>query len=194
MDFKQTLATLGWVAKNAKLSGTDFRVLVLLASEANYKTGKVAMSYGDAARALGISSVAATMSIKRLEAVGVLVVTEQASGRASAQYKIRTVEQLRILHERETVNADRKAWDNKKYELFGDFEIELSSIGHECHECLHEDGGGQCPRHEYQRKTLLESDQGRAMRLWIDENPAPPFLAKTVAIIKPGRNKHASKK
>jgi hypothetical protein len=34
MDYKETLNMLGWMAKNAKLSGTDARVLTLIATGA----------------------------------------------------------------------------------------------------------------------------------------------------------------
>lgn len=180
MDYRETLSMLGWMAKNAKLSGTDARVLTLIASEANYKTGEFSASYDDMAQALRTTKQSVMLAIKRLEKAGAVKKLTEPVGRAPANYKIRSLKDLLLLHESEEFNMAWREWSRKRDELFFEFETKLDEDSAGCDECTDDT---HCIRHELSRKALMNSPQGRAMRLWDSDNPAPESSIKTVAFI-----------
>jgi DNA-binding Lrp family transcriptional regulator len=180
MDYRETLKMLGWMAKNAKLSGTDARVLTLIASEANYKSSEFSASYDDMAQALRTSKQSVMLAIKRLEKAGAIKKLTEPVGRAPANYKIRNLTDLLLLHESEEFNLAWREWSNTRDNLFYDFEQKLDAVSGGCEECTDE---AMCVYHEHAREDLLNSPQGRAMRLWDSDNPAPLSRIKTVAFI-----------
>jgi len=180
MDYKETLNMLGWMAKNAKLSGTDARVLTLIATGANYKTGEFSASYDDIAQALRTTKQSVMLAIKRLEKAGAIKKLTEPVGRAPANYKIRSLDDLLLLHESEEFNLAWRDWSKKRDDLFYEFEqqIEEASVG--CEECTDDE---LCPSHKASREALLNSPKGREMRLWDSDNPAPKSHVKKVAFI-----------
>lgn len=184
MDYKDVCELLGWVSENVKISGTDARVLIFMSTKANYKTGKIQISYSDIAACLGISVSGIVRAIERLEKVGILVVESQRVGRASAWYRLRPAGDLRILHESEKINAQYHKWFELRESLFAGFERTLRGIGKGCPDC--KDADNLCPSHEAMRERLMDSPDGRKMRLWDRDNPKPPSRIKVVCRIDPG--------
>lgn len=180
MDYKETLNMLGWMAKNAKLSGTDARVLTLIATGANYKTGEFSASYDDIAQALRTTKQSVMIAIKRLEKAGAIKKLTEPVGRAPANYKIRSIDDLRLLHESEKFNIDWREWSQKRDDLFYEFQQQIDSDSSGCKECTDDE---VCPIHQASREALLNSPKGREMRLWDSDNPAPKSRVKTVAFI-----------
>ena len=180
MDYKETVSMLGWMAKNARLSGTDARVLTLIASEANYKTSEFSASYDDMAQALRATKQSVMLSIKRLEKVGAIKKLTEPIGRAPASYKIRSLPDLLLIHESEEFNENWREWSRKRDALFFEFESKLDSDSGGCAECTDDT---LCHEHKRSREALLNSPEGRAMRLWDSDNPAPKSSVKKVKFI-----------
>jgi DNA-binding transcriptional ArsR family regulator len=191
MDYRESLKVLEWMAKNAKLSGVDARVLILIAAGANYKTSEFSASYDDMAKALHTSKQSVMISIKRLEGAGAIKKLDEPVGRAPANYKIRNLTDLLLLHEFEEFNLAWREWSNKRDNLFYDFEQKLDSVSDGCEECTDET---MCVYHELAREELLSSPQGRAMRLWDSENQRPEKTIKKVTFIDIGKASNRLKK
>ncbi len=180
MDYRETVDMLRWMAKNAKLSGTDARVLILIASEANYKSSEFSASYDEMAKVLRTTKQSVMLSVKRLEKSGAIKRLTDPVGRAPANYKIRSLDDLRLLHESEEFNLDWREWSKKRDDLFYEFEKSIDADSEGCTECTDE---ALCIKHERSREAMLNSQQGREMRLWDSDNPAPKSRVKTVAFI-----------
>ena len=184
MDYRETVSMLGWMAKNARLSGTDARVLILMASEANYKNGEFSASYEDIAQALRTTKQSVLLSIKRLEKAGAIKKYTDPIGRAPAKYKIRKLDDLQLIHESEEFNLEWREWSKKRDDLFYEFEQSIEADSEGCEECTDE---ALCVKHERRREAMLNSPQGREMRLWDSDNPAPKSRLKTVPFIEMGK-------
>lgn len=181
MDYKETLDMLAWLSKHVKLSGIDARVIIFISSKANYKTNDVSFSYSELAKSLQTSKQSVMMAIKRLGKVGVIKKLDDSIGRASASYKIRSVDELRLLHESESFNAEWAVWVKKRDELFYDFESQLEAINQNCDECNEE---RHCQNHDFEIKKMMDSPKGREMRLWLLDNPKPQSHVSKVEFIK----------
>lgn len=180
MDYRQAVDMLGWMARNAKMSGTDSRVLIVLACDAHYKTAEIAVSYDDVAKALSTTKQSVMLAIKRLEKAGAIKKLTAPVGRAPATYKVRSVEDMRLLHESEEFNLEWRTWSARRDELFYDFEQALDEIGNGCDECTEESA---CGMHQRQKEQLMDSKIGREMRLWGSDNPEPESRIKKIKLI-----------
>lgn len=183
MDYKEAVDMLGWMARHAKLSGTDARVLTVLACDSNYKTSEIAASYDDLAKALSTTKQSVMLAIKRLEKAGAIKKVTEPVGRAPATYKVRSVEDLRLLHESEEFNLEWREWSKRRDELFYDFEQALDEIGSGCDECTDESA---CSLHQREKENLMNSQTGREMRLWDSDNPTPQSRVKKIKLIAMG--------
>jgi DNA-binding Lrp family transcriptional regulator len=180
MDYKEAGDMLGWMARHAKLSGTDARVLTVLACDSNYKTSEIAASYDSLAIALSTTKQSVMLAIKRLEKSGAIKKLTDPVGRAPATYRVRSVDDLRLLHESEEFNVEWREWSARRDALFYDFERALDEIGNGCDECTEEEA---CGLHQRERDNLMSSQTGREMRLWDSDNPTPQSRVKKIKLI-----------
>lgn len=180
MDYRETVDMLEWMARNAKLSGTEARVIIAIAAGANYKTGEFSASYDDLAEALKTSKQSVMLSIKRLEKAGAIKKITEPVGRAPATYKVRTRDDLRLLHEYEEFNMEWREWSEARDSLFYDFEMDVEKIGEGCEECTDE---SMCTAHEREKERLLDGPKGREMRLWDSDHKKPISHIKIVKFI-----------
>jgi hypothetical protein len=180
MDYKETVHMLGWMAKNAKLSGTDARVLTIMATEAGYKTAEFSASYEDMAKSLKTSKQSIMLAVKRLEKSGAIKKINEPIGRAPATYKLRNIEDLCLLHETDEFNLAWRDWTRVRDNLFHAFENQVDEINSGCEDCTDD---ALCLNHEREKERLLNTPKGREMRLWYSDNPAPKSHIKTVKFI-----------
>lgn len=183
MDYKEIVKMLNWMARNSKLSGTDARVLMLMATESNYKTGEYSASYGEISEALKISKKAALVSIERLEHAKAIHKIDDACGKRSAIYKLRNMEALALIHEDEGVNNKKIEWNRERERLFGKFEDWAYEPAEGCQDCYANDSDSPCEYHQQEINKRLDSPQGRELKLWEMDNPEPQFRIKKVKFI-----------
>jgi len=180
MDYKESIKAISWHAKYAKFGGTTFRVYMLLLTSANYKTGECRFSYDELVKQLGCAKSAATKAIGELAKLGSIECKEKAMGRTPALYKIRSVEDLNLLHMVETINPDNRKWNDDFYSKFGEFKSELDKIGASCERCYEDDDDLMCPQHEHEHNQKLISETGRKMKVWMSDYPEPPVKVNTI--------------
>ena len=185
MDYKEALKMFEWMAVNTKLSGMDARVLIFMTTNSGYKTSEFSGSYETLASSLKTTKQSILISIKRLEKCGAISKQKSQIGRTPAIYKIRTVDNMRTLHETEVRNILRESWDIEHDRLFLDIENRVSDIGYECPDCKE---NKMCDLHQFKKKQLMDTPEYRAMVLWeSDHKPKPDAKTKTVKFIDIGK-------
>ena len=63
MDYKQTVETMKWHATYSELNGAEARVMMFIASSANYKTSKLSASYTELAQAVSLSKASVSKAM-----------------------------------------------------------------------------------------------------------------------------------
>lgn len=177
MDYKEIAAVMKWHATYSELNGAEARLIMFMASSANYKTSKLSASYNELAEAVSLSKASVSKAVAALVEKKAIAIDEAASGRMQATYRIRKTEELTAYFVQESVNPAVSNFDSDEDRLFGKMLSELDVIGMDCEDCTDEK---PCPMHEYQIKSMQESPQYREYRMWLADNPRPAFKIKTI--------------
>ena len=177
MDYKETCAAMAWHARNTKMNGTEAKVLMLILTDANYKTSEYHASYDDIAEAIMCSVSAVKKAIKSLIASNAIFEKKSGSGRSPSIYKLRTEKALKIIFNVDFINPEFDEWENERDSLFGEVEKELYKIGLGCDKCnaeIEKHGeDAKCTEHEYYMQELKKTQEYRMMLVWDEDHPKP---------------------
>lgn len=184
MDYKEIARMLNWIVKNAKLTGAEARLLIMMATECNYKTGEFSSGYQDMADELKLSKQSIISATDRLEKLGAIKTMEKPTGKRPTVYKIRSMDDLILIHAVETVNPEWEKWKEKKMRIFGNLERKLDMIGAGCQECFKDESEEMCDQHKDELKRLMRTNEGKEMTLWESDNPKPDFKIMMVEFMK----------
>lgn len=177
MDYKQTVDTLKWHAIYSELNGAEARVMMFMASSANYKTSKIAASYNDMAQAVSLSKASVAKAIASLVEKKALAIDEAASGRMQATYRVRGADELTEYFSIEESNPAADQFEFEQDRMFGDVIARLADVGVDCDECQE---GKRCTMHEYQAKRIEDSQEYRDYKMWLSDNSKPPRKIRTI--------------
>lgn len=177
MDYKEIAAVMKWHAIYSDLNGAEARLIMFMASSANYKTSKLSASYNELAQAVSLSKASVSKAIASLVEKKAVAIDEAASGRMQATYRIRSAEELTAYFVQESINEDSIKFDDEVHELFGELISDMDKIGSDCNRCTDD---GFCPQHEYQLRRVEESQRHREYKMWLADHPRPPFKIKTI--------------
>lgn len=177
MDYKQTVETMKWHATYSELNGAEARVMMFIASSANYKTSKIAASYNDLAQAVSLSKASVAKAIASLVEKKALAIDEAASGRMQAAYRVRGADELTEYFSIEESNPAADRFESEQDRLFGGVISRLADVGADCDECQ---DGKRCTMHEYQAKRIEDSQEYRDYKMWLSDNSKPPRKIRTI--------------
>lgn len=177
MDYKEIAAVMKWHAIYSELNGAEARLMMFMASSANYKTSRLSASYNELAHAVSLSKASVSKAIASLVEKKAISIDEAASGRMQATYRIRNADDLTAYFVQESVNPEVRKFDADEDRLFGKMLSERDLIGSDCKDCTDEN---PCPMHEYQIKNMEEGPRYREYKMWLADNPRPPFKIKTI--------------
>lgn len=177
MDYKEIASVMKWHAIYSELNGAEARLMMFMAPLANYKTSKLSASYNELAQAVSLSKASVSKAIASLVEKKAVVVDEAASGRMQATYRIRKADELTAYFVQESINPESVKFDEDLHELFGKLISDMENIGVDCNRCTDDN---LCPQHEYQLKRMEESQSHREYKMWLADNPRPPFKIKTI--------------
>ncbi len=184
MDYKEKLELTEWHIKFTDLNGTDAKVLFLLISKSNYKTGEISLSFDDISKTIRASKVAVAKSIAKLIKNEAIRITEKNSGKMAATYKISNLERLNFLFKKEESNSDVYAWLKERDRLFFYIEKEESTLNYEMEECEECRSGEYrddiCPEHRMRKNELEDKIEFRKYKLWLMDNPRPESNIVTI--------------
>ena len=177
MDYKKTVDTMKWHATYSELNGAEARLMMFIASSANYKTSRMSASYNELAQAVSLSKASVSKAISSLVEKKALAVDEVASGRMQATYRVRGADELTEYFSIEESNPAADRFESEQDRMFGDVIARLADVGVDCDECR---DGKMCTMHEYQAKRIEDSQEYRDYKMWLSDNTKPPRKIKTI--------------
>lgn len=177
MDYKEIAAVMKWHAMYSDLNGAEARLIMFMASSANYKTSKLSVSYNELAQALSLSKASVSKAIASLVEKKAVAIDEAASGRMQTTYRIRNSDELTAYFVQESINPESIKFDEDLHDLFGELISGMDNIGSDCKRCTDDN---LCPQHEHQLKRMEESPSYREYKMWLADHPRPSFKIKTI--------------
>lgn len=180
MDYKQTVDTIKFHALYSDLNGAESKIIMLMLSSANYKTGIYSGSYGEIAQVLGIAKTTVSKAIAGLIEKQAIAISGMPSGRSESSYRLRTADDLYEYFTKEEKNATIESWYQEEESLFGEvsFRYAQTYCSEECEECESDDN--PCAIHKYHRKKIEETQQYKDWQMWLKDNPKPEYTIKTI--------------
>jgi len=179
MDYKDIVEVMKWHSMYSELNGAEARVMMFMASTANYKTSKLSASYNELADELSLSKVSISKAIASLVLKKAIAIDDVAIGRMQATYKIRNANELTEYFEIEKSNSECDAWMNEEERLFGTLLSKIGDVGEGCAEC-DLDHGKYCFSHAIQIKHIKDTQEHREYKMWRSDNPSPAYRIKTI--------------
>ena len=177
MDYRKTVDTIKWHATYSELNGAEARLMMFIASSANYKTSKFMASYNELAQAVSLSKASVAKAVASLVEKKALAVDEAASGRMQATYRVRAADELTEYFSIEESNPAADRFESEQDRMFGGVISKLADVGVDCDECQ---DGKMCTMHEYQAKRIEDSQEYRDYKMWLSDNTKPPRKIKTI--------------
>lgn len=180
MDYKVKSETVRWHAMYSDLTGAEIRVVAYLVTSAEYKTGRISISYVEIADLVGLSKGGVKKALASLVEKKAINIESSAVGRTQCVYRVRSVDELNGYFAKETHNPAADLHYEEERKLFGELTMRHASIGDGCAECESRPGDEMCPQHSAQRKILQDSQEWREYILWKSDNPKPALKIKQI--------------
>jgi|DEB19_MinimDraft_3_1074340.scaffolds.fasta_scaffold50067_2 biotin operon repressor len=177
LDYKKCVEILRWHALYSDLNGTEAKVLMLMITNANYKTGVFIGSQMEIAELIGASKQSVNKAIAELQNMEAIVETKLGKGRMPSAYKIRTNDDLDVLFRKTEKNQAREEWYIKRENLFGEVEAKMYEMCEGCEDCTEK---VVCERCTFRMNEYKKREDYRRLMLWESDNPKPPMNVETI--------------
>lgn len=189
--YSDVLQACQWCLRYGQLTGAEFKVYFVMASYADYSTGKVTISLGELCKESGCVQRTVICAIEKLINLNAIAECKQHSGRRAKTYQLRKAETMTSLNKETSHNPDYKEWRSRFESEFKELNAKIYAIINKtakCEDCtagkfdsdIFEDETNYCLFHVTEKKYLEKTKDFAFQKVWLEENPQPPAEITTI--------------